>query len=506
MKRKILSTIALLLALLMVFCACGKKEETSTEKHLNAAIYWSAATLDPAVDYDGWTTCRAGITETLVMVNEKLELVPLLADTWEHPQPDTWVMHIRDGVTFHNGKKVDAAAVKACFDRTMGIQNRAVTACKIASIEAEGQNLTIKTSEPFGAFLANLSEPLYSVIDVTDSKDPATSPVGTGPFMVTSFTPQEVIEVAAYKEYWGGAPKIDSVSVKTISDDHTRCLALQSGEIGLGQRISSTDVEVLSKDDNYKVYETAGTRIRVMILNHKNEFLADYNVRKALECALDYENLAKIMGSTYTVAGAPFPSSAPYGYDELDVQHHDKAKAEECLAKAGFTSKDSEGYVTKDGKRLSIELTYDDNTIAAAMEAVQNMAKEVGIQIVLKPVDSTAELDTTKAFDILVRSWQSLSTGDPQWLLDTMYKTGAMTNLGSYSNPELDKICDELANAFEFEDRQRLAIEAEKIILADSVNINLFGQNNFVMADSKLSGVKPFPIDYYFLDNAIAID
>ena len=134
------------------------------------------------------------------------------------------------------------------------------------------------------------------------------------------------------------------------------------------------------------------------------------------------------------------------------------------------------------------------------------MAKKVGIKINLKLVDSTAEIDTTKAFDILVRNWQSLSTGDPQWLLDTMYKTGAMTNLGSYSNPELDKICDELANAFDFESRQKLAIEAEKIILADSVNINMFGQNNFVMSGSNVSGVKPFPIDYYFLDNAVSID
>ncbi|MBR3275969.1 MAG: ABC transporter substrate-binding protein [Eubacterium sp.] len=476
-------------------------------KHLNAAIYWSAATIDPAVEYDGWTSCRAGITETLVTVNENLELVPLLADSWELKDDQvTWVMHIRDGVTFQNGKPVDAAAVKACFERTMGIQERAITACKIDHIEADGQTLTIVTSEPFGAFLANLSEPVYSVIDVESGTDPETSPIGTGPYMVTGYKAMEYIELAAYPGYWQGRPGVDTITLKTISDDHTRSQALQAGQIDIGQRINSTDVAVLQADADCEVYETAGTRVRVMIFNQKNPLLADYNIRKAIECCLRYDALTNIMGATYTMAGAPFPSSAPYGYNELDVQHYDPEKTAQCLKDAGYEDTDGDGYVDKDGKALELRLIHDDDSISAAMDAVMDMAKTAGIKLDVKKVDTTADAEHSGDYDIMIRNWQSLSTGDPQWLLDSMYKTGAMNNLSNYSSAEMDEICNKMTQAFTFEDRQALAIEAEKLILADSINVMMFGQNNFVMARKNVSNVKPYPIDYYFIDWELTID
>lgn len=507
MGRKQLKTIALALVLIMTFSfsACGSSSGGSSEKHLNAAIYWTAATIDPAVDYDGWTSCRAGVTETLTWVDENLELQPLLADSWSQPDPSTWVMHIREGVTFHNGNPVTAEAVKACLERTMGMNSRAVTTAKIESIEADGQNLTIHTSEPFGAFLFCMSEPLYSIIDVTDSADPATNPVGTGPFKVVSFTAEEVIELEAYKDYWNGASPLDTVTLQVISDDHTRALALQSGEIDMGQRIAAADIDTLKNDSEYAVYETSGTRILILVLNHKNEYLSDLNIRKALAYCLKYESLVEITGSIYTIAGAPYPSSAPYGWDQLDRLHYDKDAALACLAASGYTTKNADGYLEKDGKIITLELMYDDNSVATVMESIQAMAKEVGIKITLKKVDSMPELNED-SFDIGLKNWQSLSTGDPQWMLDNMYKTGGTSNSAQYSNAALDALCDELTGAFEFADRQRIVIEAEKIILEDVVNIMMFSKNNFVMASKNVKNVTVFPIDYYFLTNTVDIE
>ena len=128
MERKHLRILALILALMMLFSACGGSSSSSSSsssenssssssgsssssssssgssgssgqaaapaassgpKHLNAAIYWTDATIDPAVGWDGWTSCRAGVTETLVWVDENLELKPLLADSWEQTEPTT---------------------------------------------------------------------------------------------------------------------------------------------------------------------------------------------------------------------------------------------------------------------------------------------------------------------------------------------------------------------------------------------------------------------------------
>ena len=531
MERKHLKILALVLAAMMLLSACGgssgAKTETPAEsasqpaqstettqssqpaasgpKHMNAAIYWTDATIDPAVGWDGWTSCRAGVTETLVWVDENLELKPLLADSWEQTDPTTWVFHIRDGVTFHNGKAVDAPAVKACFERTMGIQERAQTACKIDSIEADGQTLTIRTTEPYGAFLANLTEPLYSVIDVTDPADPATNPVGTGPFKCVSFKAEEVIELEAYKDYWNGASPIDTVTLYVISDDSTRALALQSGQIDIGQRIGAADIETLKNDSDYAVFENSGTRVQVLIMNHTNEFLSDLNVRKALAYCINYDALVAITGGLYAVAGTPFPPSAPYGWDQLDRQHYDVDAAKACLADAGFTMNGE--YMEKNGKQLAFQLMYDDKSMATVMEAIQSMAKQVGIKITLQPVDTLPDLmSSDDAFEIVLSNWQSLSTGDPGWFLDNMYRSDGPSNRARYNNPELDAICDELAGAFEFADRQRLTIEAEKLILADCVNIMMFARNNFVMAGKNVKNVTVFPIDYYFLTNTMDID
>ena len=310
----------------------------------------------------------------------------------------------------------------------------------------------------------------------------------------------EVIELEAYKDYWNGASPLDTVTLYVIADDSTRALALQSGQIDLGQRIGAADIETLKNDSDYAVYENSGTRVQLLVMNHTNQFLSDINVRKALAYCINYDALVAITGGLYAVAGAPFPPSSPYGWDQLDRQHYDADAAKACLAEAGFTLNGE--YMEKGGKQLAFKLMYDEKSLATVMEAIQSMAKAVGIKITLQPVDTLPDLmSSDDSFEIVLSNWQSLSTGDPGWFLDNMYRSDGPNNRARYVNPKLDAICDELAGAFEFSDRQRLTIEAEKLILADCVNIMMFARNNFVMAGSNVKNVTVFPIDYYFLTN-----
>lgn len=487
-------------------CAEETVQNAGTGEHLDAALYWFGTSLDPAVDYDGWTLVRAGIGETLVTIDADLNIVGQLSDEWEMVDDVTWKMHIRDGVTFHNGKPVDGEAVKACLERTMSMQERAVTAAKIEKVEADGQYVIITTSEPFGAFLANISEPLYAIIDVTADSDPATAPIATGPYMVTDFTVDTEIQEVRYEDYWGGTPGVESITVKCIGDDNTRALALQAGDIDIMQRIASTDLPLFEDNEDYAVYDTAGTRITNLWFNFNNQFLGDYNVRKAIECAIDYDAVADVLGSGVSAAGAPYPASAPYGYDELEIQHYDPEKAAACLAESGYEDTDGDGILEKDGAKLSLTLSYDDNTLTSAFEAIQYMLSKVGIEITLDMQENTDEPYAGGDYEIMFRKIQSLSTGDPQWLLDTFYKTGGFYNTGGYSNEEMDALCDKLTTAFDLEERQALTIEAEKMILADCLNIMLVVQDNYVVASSKVKNVDPFPIDYYFITKDITIE
>lgn len=507
----------LVLALLLSFsaltgCKSTKPSEldsqadSQTKNHLNAATFWFGTGLDPAVDYDGWTLVRAGVGETLITVDENLNLVGQLADSWEMIDDVTWKMHIREGVTFHNGKPLDAAAVKASIERAMEIQERAKTAAKIASIETDGQEIIFVTQEPFGAFLANLSEPLYSIIDVASDTDPASKPIGTGPYMVTDFVLDTEIQLARYDAYWGGTPSIETITFKHISDDNTRALALQAGEIDIMQRVSAGDLPLFEDNSNYRVIDTQGTRLRSLKFGFKNEFIQDINIRKALMHSIDYNAIAKVMGPSVSVAGAPFPASAPYAYNELNRQTYDPAAAKSYLEQGGYQDTDGNGFVEKNGKEVLLKLMYSDNSMTNVFEAVQYMASQSGINIQLDFRENTDEANAIGDYDLMHKNMQTLSTGDPQWLLENTYKTGGFENASGYSNPKIDQLCEELAMTFDLKERQKITIEIEKLILEECLGIFLVAQNNYVVSNSKIQNVTPFPIDYYFITKDITIE
>ena len=153
-----------------------------------------------------------------------------------------------------------------------------------------------------------------------------------------------------------------------------------------------------------------------------------------------------------------------------------------------------------------LTITYENKGYTTMLEAVQDMAKQVGIHLELQKVDSISDFEDNGEYDIVATNWQVLSTGDPQWFLDSMYKTGSSSNYGQYSNEELDGIIEKLAQTFDIEGREALTIEAEKVLLADAASIYLVGENNFVVASSKVQNVVPYPIDYYFIDNRLSIE
>lgn len=504
MKKKLFTALSIVMTASAILGSSAMASDNSGGKHINAALYWFGSTLDPAVDYDGWTLCRIGAGETLVTINENLEIEGQLADGWEMKDENTWEFHIRDGVTFQNGNPVTGEAVKNSIQRALDAQERGYTSTYISSIEADGQTVTFTTDQPNAAFLNAISEPMFIIVDTTADTDPTTQPIGTGPFAVTSFTPDEEIQLENYDGYWNGASDVDTLTVKNISDDSTRAMALQSGDVDIVQRISSADLPLFTDNSDYQVVDTAGIRTRVLYFNYENEILQDINVRKAFIAALDYESLAAILGNDVKVAGAPFPISI-YGYDDLEIQSYDPEAAVSYLEAAGYTDSDGDGYVDKDGEKLTLGLTYDISTMTSVNEAIQDMEKQIGIDVQLNLVETVDDLEANGDFDLMQRNTQYLSTGDPTWLLSSIYQTGSNTNYSHYSNAELDSIISELTSCFDQEEKASLVKEAQELLLEDAAHVYLMSQSNIVAANSRISGIVAYPIDYYFVTNTLTI-
>lgn len=126
-------------------------------------------TVDPHRTYNGWACIRYGVGETLVHYTDAMELEPWLAKSWENDGNLTWTVTLQDNVTFSSGREMDGEAVKECLDHLLEVHDRAPSDTKIVDVQAEGQVLTITTSEPNPALMNYLGDPYGCIIDVQAS-------------------------------------------------------------------------------------------------------------------------------------------------------------------------------------------------------------------------------------------------------------------------------------------------------------------------------------------------
>ena len=474
------------------------------EKHLDFGIYWFGDDLDPGNGWNGWTLTRAAVGETLITVNEDLEFVGQIADEWETDDDNvTWRFHIRDGVTFQNGNVCDADAVVSSIKRSIEINERGQTNLKLDSVEADGDWVVFRTQEPYGAFLANLTEPLFVIVDTSaDTSTFGSNPICTGAYMVTSFEPDLSFEAVAYDGYWGGKPGFDSIKCFNLPDDNSRAMALQSGELDMMQRVAATDLPVFENNAEYEVKTSTGTRVRFLFMNVMAEPFNDSNIRHAFNAAINYDAVASVVGGGVSGVGSPFPPSAAF-YTELDRTAHDPAAAASYLEAAGYKDTDGEGYVDKDGEKLTISILMDSNGSSGddttLAELVQSQAKECGIEVTLTMSENVSDTRNEGNFQLVFANWQTLSTGDPQWFLDQVFKTGATDNYGGYSNAEIDSLIDRLSVTFDVDERMDIAKQVSQLIIDEGFGCYLVDVTNINVCHSNVKNMSTFPIDYYFL-------
>lgn len=503
--KKILYVIFCCLFMTAVFTGCGGNEKSASgaAKHLNLGLYWFGESMDPAHEWDGWTMVRIGAGETLVTVTDKMEFKGQLADKWENVDPTTWKFHIREKVKFQNGDDMTPELVKASLDRTLKMNAIVKKSADIKEIRVEGQNIIIETNKPNVSLLAAMTEPAFSIIDTKADMDKAAStPVLTGPYMVTGFTKNQEVKLKRNEYYWDGKPGLDTLTVKNIEDNTKRAMSLQSGELDLMQRVDSAS-RSLFENDKYKIYETVGTRVFMLTVNYDG-ILADRSLRRALAYAVDYEALAKIEGNGAVAAGEIFPPTVPYGHVKNKMKM-DMDKAESLFKEAGYTEKNGEGIYVKDGRPLTLKLAVWGSK-TAMYEAIQAQLRKAGVNVEIMRVQNADAAVAAGGFDLLEQNWITVPTNDPYLFVNQVFRSGHKANRGKYVNADVDQILDRYPMVFDNKEKDGMISEiAEKVIADAPVLFLAFPANNLVGA-SKVKNVPVFPIDYYVMTKDITVE
>ncbi|MEG8977291.1 nickel ABC transporter substrate-binding protein [Priestia megaterium] len=500
MKKRI-SLLCLTLAAIGLLAACSSNsastEEKSKKKSLTFVSNFPSDTLDPQLNY---TTVRAGIAETLVKVNEQLQIEPWLSKKWKtEDDGTTWVFEIRDGITFQNGKDLNAEAVKHSLERTIKESEAMKSALKIKEMKASGQILTITTTEPLATLPSELVHPNTAIIDV-DAPDTKSKPVGTGPFKVASFKPDNEMKVKKYEEYWGGEPKLDEVVLTFNDDENARTSALQSGEADIVYRPAIESLNTLKKDSSIVVDIQPSLRNQMLFYNSRQEAFKDKNVRKAFDVLLNPKDVVDtalaVQGSP---ANGPFLKSLDFSNDQK-TKTYGPSEAQKYLEKAGYILKD--GKAIKNGKQLSFKLvTYPYRPELPLMsQMLQSEAKKIGVKIDIQQVENMDEYMTTKNdWGIVTYSLVTAPRGDAGYFFNALYMEGGAFNVGHFHEPALTSIINKLNKTVDQKKRNKLARQAGEIAEKETLHSSIVHPNNFVAYRDNVKNWVTTKSEYYVI-------
>ncbi|RJX24760.1 MAG: ABC transporter substrate-binding protein [Dethiobacter sp.] len=513
-----------LLLLLLVMCllisGCGGNkvpQEKSAEgespqekipQELVIGSPWTPKELDPVSA--GWLVLRIGLVDTLVAIDYDINLVPGLAKSWEISSDELeWTFKLEEGVKFHDGTPLNAEAVKWSLERVME-KGTLFKDVPIKSIEARGDyTLTIVTEELFAPLAAILAKGEAAPVSKNslDANGEFKEIIGTGPFMLSSWIPDQEAVLVRNDDYWGKIPTLDKVVYKGIPEAATRIMMLENKELDVAQILPADAVEQLEANPEIKVYTKPILRSRVIVLNMLREPFNDLRVRKAVNHAIDRESIVKhIMAGVDVAASGPFPPTTPWVNKNLQGYPYDLEKAKTLLAEAGWKDSDNSGIIKKDGKPFTVDLiTYSTRAELPPMaEVIQDQLKKAGIQVNIQVLETGAaqSLREEGKFDMYLLARNLGFAPDPSYYLmsDFHSKNTGGKGWGAYgfNNKHVDELIELTQRTTNLQERKKYFAKLQEIIVDETPVMFLNHYVNVTAVRSNVQGYNEHPTESCF--------
>jgi peptide/nickel transport system substrate-binding protein len=506
-----------LLAAGSVLAACGSggaQPQGGGPRHgdtLKIAIGIDPDTLDPAAQ----TTTTSQqiidmIAETLVTIDEKGALKPLLATSWEQGSDGlAWTFALRQGVQFSDGTPFNAAAVKFSIDRLLspttfkaqaGILGGKTGIDHVDVIDDAHVKFTLKTSlAPFVSALTQTQSAIISPASVTlapNRPEVIARPVGTGPYTFKDRVAGDHITLEANKRYWGTKANYDTQVYQVVPEAASREALIKSGGVDVINLPPANDIPALRSDPDLRVILGPSDRTIQIVINTVDQaqpLLQKPEVRQALNYAIDKNAIIKtVMFGAATPVDAPLPKSL-FGYCQTGTYAYDPAKARSMLAAAGATG-------------MSIKLVSPTGRYVQDIQvanAVAGYLRDAGLK-----VDGPGTVDwptyvptyvlappSRATTDLHLLGWAA-SYMDAQQQFEQFYspRTPPGGQASSYyKNPQVDALIEKGNTGTDPAQRQRDYCAAAKLVWSDAPWIFLYNQRYPFVTSAKVTGITGLP-------------
>ena len=513
MMKKLLSSLMLIFSILFL-AACSENAnspsdettpsdvasdessstETSTSQtnsdQLIVAIPADVTSLDPAITMDN-TTWKIvyNVYERLVDYDgATTNIKPGVAEKWDVSEDGlTWTFNLEEGHNFSDGTPVDAAAVKASFERSLEINAGPASVFTMVSEINVVDPMTVEfvLSDPFPPFLSTLAANYGNIVNPKVSEHDeggdlgqnylATATMGSGPYTLTEWKQGDSLTLEV-NEHAKVKPTLQKVVFKIIGDASVQSMQLEKGEIDIAEGIPVDQLQLLEGLDNVTVLQEPSLLVDYVYINNKstNVALQDKRVRQALNYAIDYDAMISgVQLGFATQMHGPIPDGL-WGHDTSVYQYkQDIEKAKSLLAEAG-------------AENLELTLLYSDNkswweTEALALQA--NLA-DIGVKLNLNKVAyaTSREMMDKADFDLMLGVW-SPDFGDPYMFMNYWFDSanhGLAGNRAFYTNEKVDALLKEASTNNDQQVRHELYKEIQDIVLDEAPYILLY-QKDFIL-------------------------
>lgn len=442
--------------------------------------------------YDTAAVTAAGLLfETMTTLDNDGKAKPKLALSWSNSDDfKTWTFKLRPDVKFHDGTPFNAAAVKWNFDRQKDPKNNCRCAFYIAnivSVDAK-DDLTVvyNLKDPSVNFPALLTRPdqnssVHSPTAVqAKGEDYNRNPVGTGPFVLKSWTAGDRMVVERNPNYWNkGKPHLDRVVLRPLPDSQSRFASLKSGESDLVwvDEFEADNIVRAKKDPTLQVLSYAGSGAAVVVFNTKVPPLDDVRVRRALVMALDRKKMSEALTN-----GLARPASNAYG-DGSWVKCKDDGGLPEDANKARALIKEY-------GKPVAFKMLFTATPRGRANgQILQQLWKNVGAELEIEQVDQATIPPRAfqRKFDIT--PWRIVDFPDPDNQMFANFYSKSPLNLANYTNPDLDKALEDARTTADEAKRTEFYCAANRIINQEATWFFTFQNTYYAVAKAKVKGV-----------------
>ena len=440
----------------------------------------------------------AALCDKLVDVDEKLNLVPQLALSWQWSADSKALnMKLRPGVTFHDGEKLDAAAVKFNLERhkTLAGSNRRGELAPLTSVDVvDPLTVRLNLSAPFSPLLAALSDRAGMMVSPKAAQAAGANfgarPVCSGPYKFVERVAQDRMVLERYDGYWNKADvHFQRIVYTPIIDATVRLANLKSGQLDIIERLAPSDVEKLQQDKRFKVSRITEIGYQGITINigksdqaQKNPLGRDARVREAFELSLDRQGLAQVVMDNEATVGNQWvaPNNAFYAKN-MPLPKRDVAKVRALLKEAGVTNPSFTlvAPTTSDAQRLAL--------------VVQAMTRDAGFDVKIQAAEFATSLNMADKgdFEAYVLAWSGRP--DPDGNVFSFHGCKQPLNYAGYCDAQTDALLNESRTQRDPAERKKVYEKIAARVLKERPIIYLYHRNWLWAYNGKLSGMRGIP-------------